>query len=310
MYTEALKLQENFISSRFHLGIMFHKTNRFQEALKCFGKVLMKIPNDKTVYITRGVVYQDMGNNNMAIKDFSKAIELDPKSSEAHYRRGLSKLLNKNYHDAIDDFRKSGDFEITGHNNRNAGISDGLAQCFHALKDYDQAIGYFDAACDQDETNTDFLMHRAHCYYDQKHYDKAIHDLLKGLSIVNYDPMLYYRLGITYYADKQYKQAIKSLKQSLLNKPYQSYEPDIYYNIGLAYCNLEKYEKSIYPFSKSIEMVPSEINYIHERAKAYQMIEDHEKAVLDFDVVIQKNPRNSHAFFRRAFSHKSLGQFN
>ena len=27
MYEQALKLQENFISSRFHLGLMYHKTN-------------------------------------------------------------------------------------------------------------------------------------------------------------------------------------------------------------------------------------------------------------------------------------------
>jgi hypothetical protein len=53
-------------------------------------------------------------------------------------------------------------------------------------------------------------------------------------------------------------------------------------------------------------MIPSEIKYIHERAKAYQMIEDHENAVKDFDAVIKKNPKNAHAHFRRAFSHKSL----
>ena len=38
-------------------------------------------------------------------------------------------------------------------------------------------------------------------------------------------------------------------------------------------------------------MIPSEIKYIHERAKAYQMIEDHENAVKDFDAVIKKNPK-------------------
>lgn len=37
------------------------------------------------------------------------------------------------------------------------------------------------------------------------------------------------------------------------------------------------------------------------------MIEDHENAVLDFDMVIKKNPKNANAHFRRAFSHKSLG---
>ena len=53
-------------------------------------------------------------------------------------------------------------------------------------------------------------------------------------------------------------------------------------------------------------MIPSDIRYIHERAKAYQMIDDHEKAAEDFSTVIKKNPKNAHAHFRRAFSLKSL----
>jgi hypothetical protein len=39
------------------------------------------------------------------------------------------------------------------------------------------------------------------------------------------------------------------------------------------------------------------------------MIEDHERAVLDFDMVIKKNPKNAHAYFRRAFSHKALRNY-
>lgn len=70
MYKEALSIQEDFVSSRFHLGLMYHRINNFHEALKCFSKVLINIKDDKTVYIARGVVYQDMGNHALAINDF------------------------------------------------------------------------------------------------------------------------------------------------------------------------------------------------------------------------------------------------
>ena len=85
-----------------------------------------------------------------------------------------------------------------------------------------------------------------------------------------------------------------------------TYKSDIFYHLGLAYCRLQKFEKSIFPYSRCIESMPSELRYIHERAKAYQMIEEHEKAVEDFNIVIRKNPKNAHAYFRRAFSLKSL----
>jgi hypothetical protein len=45
---------------------------------------------------------------------------------------------------------------------------------------------------------------------------------------------------------------------------------------------------------------------MHERAKAYQMIEYHEEAVSDFNAVIKRNPKNANAHFRRAFSLKAL----
>lgn len=206
--------------------------------------------------------------------------------SEAYFRRGISKLASKNFHDAIKDFGLSEDLEEMPTEKRNAGIPDGIGQCFHSLRDFDHAMSYYDQAIEMDDTNTDFLMHRSQCYYDQKKYDNAIADLETGLSISPNDPLLFYQLGLSFYADEQYKNAVRAFKNALLNKPMVSHEPDIYYHIGLSYCNVEKYEKAIYPFTRCIEQAPSEIKYIHERAKAYQMIEDHENALFDFDSVI------------------------
>lgn len=99
------------------------------------------------------------------------------------------------------------------------------------------------------------------------------------------------------------------MKAALKYKPFMTYEADIFYHLGLAYCRLQKFEKSIYPYSRCIEKIPSDLRYIHERAKAYQMIDEHEKAVADFDIVIKKNPKNAHAYFRRAFSLKALRRY-
>lgn len=59
----------------------------------------------------------------------------------------------------------------------------------------------------------------------------------------------------------------------------------------------------------TLELEPSNINYLHERAKAYQMVGDHESAVKDFSSVIKNNPKNAHAHFRRAFSLKELRRY-
>lgn len=115
-----------------------------------------------------------------------------------------------------------------------------------------------------------------------------------------------YRQGLVYFSFKKYKKCIATMKAALQYKPFLSYEADIFYHLGLAYCRLEKFEKSIFPYTRCIERMPSDLRYIHERAKAYQMIEDHESSVADFDFVIKKNPKNANAHFRRAFSLKAL----
>ena len=78
-----------------------------------------------------------------------------------------------------------------------------------------------------------------------------------------------YKLGISLFANKKYKKSIKTLKRALKNEPFNTYKPDVFYHIGLAYCRLEKFEKSRFPYSRCIDLRPTESIYIHERAKAY-----------------------------------------
>ena len=56
-FTIALQLDEDFICSMFHLGLMHRKTGEYSEALKLFTRVIIQLPNDKSVYLERGLVY-------------------------------------------------------------------------------------------------------------------------------------------------------------------------------------------------------------------------------------------------------------
>jgi len=125
MFKQAITISENFIGSRFHLGLMYHRLNRFDKALKCFSNVLLKMPKDKTVYIARGLVYQDMGNHQFAINDFNSAIAIEATYSEAFYRRGISQLKSRRYIEAIEDFKTSLELDTTHHKPENAGLFDG-----------------------------------------------------------------------------------------------------------------------------------------------------------------------------------------
>jgi len=188
-------------------------------------------------------------------------------------------------------------FDDTTHP-RNHNILDGLGQLCQSLRDFPKALAYYDQAVGNDPGNIDFLLNRALTHREKALHDKqlsikqkndfnkddfqyhlghSISDLKKSLEISEDNPKLQYCLGISLYIsaqhDKQsgkiYKECVKTLKDALQNHPSVVYEPDLYYHIGLAYCQQEKFEKAIYPFSKCIEHAGSNLNYHHERAKAY-----------------------------------------
>ena len=312
-FRRAIDLDETFFGARVHLGNMYHKNNEFQKALQCYSTFLANYSTHEDVYVSRGRVYQDMGNHQFAIMDFDSAIKMNDTYSDAYFHRGVSKLRTRIYKEAIDDLTKA----LETKTKDNYGIYDALGCCHQALKDYDQAFRYMDEAISKDPTNVQFLMNRAQCHYELGQYTESIQDLERALQLDEHDPKVLYKLGLSYYSFEKYKRCIKTLKRSLkcinvfaaTNSHYVTYESDIYYHIGIAYCNLERFEEAIYPLTRAIELIPSDIRYIHERAKAYQMIEEHAAAIEDFTTVIMKNPNNAHAFFRRAFSQKALKNY-
>lgn len=155
---------------------MFRKTEKYQEALNQFTKVMEQLPEDKTVYIERGLVYQNMGNHHMAIKDFQHAIQIDSRCVKAYYHNGTSKLKDGQIEAAIMDFKKAEDIDSTI-----AGIMDGLGQCYHAQGDYENALMQYDDALKARENDVEFLKNRSATFYDLKKYDESARDLDKAL---------------------------------------------------------------------------------------------------------------------------------
>lgn len=118
-------------------------------------------------------------------------------------------------------------------------------------------------------TNVKFLRDLAKCYTTMNKYEDACSNLLVALEQNELDPKVIYELGLNYFADKKYKKTTAFLKKALQFNPDPTYICNIYYHLGLAYCRLEKFEKSIFPFSICIDRDPSNMSFIHERAKAY-----------------------------------------
>ena len=56
----ALELDPNHTPSLYHRGLMLHRLHRLDEAIDVFSMVLENAENDRLVYESRGLVYQDL----------------------------------------------------------------------------------------------------------------------------------------------------------------------------------------------------------------------------------------------------------
>lgn len=208
-FGEALRLDNGYLSSMFHQGLMFRRKADFTNALKMFTRVMQKLPDDKTVFIERGLVYKDMGNHEHAIYDFDKAIDLDPNSFLALFHRGMCKYKLNRIEDAITDLKSSYDkdnnFEIPG-------INDGLGLCYLKMKNYEESKERLDECLKQEPDNIEFLMHRADLFFDQGLYESSIEDLNLALKQDEDDPQILYKLGLVYFSFKKYKKCVKTMK--------------------------------------------------------------------------------------------------
>jgi tetratricopeptide (TPR) repeat protein len=82
------------------LGNLYFDTNRYQDAIRAYTKVLSLEPNNPDVWTDLGVMYRRNGNPNEAISAFDKAIELNPQHEQARFNKGIVLLHDLGNRDA------------------------------------------------------------------------------------------------------------------------------------------------------------------------------------------------------------------
>eukprot|EP00434_Breviolum_minutum_P018445 symbB.v1.2.016273.t1/scaffold1235.1/size130242/4 len=239
----------------------------YQTALLDFDAVIELEPDKGRHYYNRGVVYHRMGREEDAIEDLSRAIELGSTEAAVFSERGLA-------------WRSFGNMA--------------------------QAVIDLTAAIEADGTQTLYLSNRGQCLFEQGLYDRAEADLSRALQIDGRDAELLYRRGITRYAQKHYAESIADLKAALAQGPIAGHEAEVYYHLGVSYANLGKHTLAVPAYEQAINLTREDRpHYLHERAKSLQIVGEHKRALDDFSKVIDMQPTNARAMFRRAFSFKA-----
>ncbi|POM77188.1 Hypothetical protein PHPALM_5464 [Phytophthora palmivora] len=238
------------------------------------------------VYNARGMAHRGLGNYGQALSDLNACVTQAPKNDIFRFHRALCLMECARYSEALPDLHE---------------------------------------AATRNTTDTKYAGIAAYSSFSE---------------LIIFVCRLLYYMGLCYFHEHQPSECLVFMKRALDCKPTQELLPDLYYHMGLSYAlegqNMDAVEHftSAYDHSlflqKSIEtgtnqegephepsdnqtqqqLHEAQLMYIHERAKALQLERYHAEALADFSFVISQQPTNAHAYFRRGFAHKSLGDFN
>jgi tetratricopeptide (TPR) repeat protein len=303
-YSNAIKLEPDFVDAYYNRGIEYNHLSKHKEALIDF-QIALDIHPDHDIYNNIGYSHNKLGNYNDALKAYNNAIRLKSDYWFSYNQRALIHLkLNEIdlalldtekalelHGDSIDIFRvkstisffqKEYEKSILYNNiiieldvfSYEAFLNRGYSKIM--LKDISGAINDFTRAIDINPIYFDAYEVRADALYEIKEYDRARLDFLKLLESNNIVMIIFanYRLGNICMTEKNYNEAI------------------------------------LY-FSRVIDELPKSeylSNSLTERARAKWLLDNNDVKSIhnDLNKAIEVDPNNSYPYYIKGLSYISF----
>jgi len=254
----------------FDKGFYEYKMLDYKDANADFTNSLDINPKYGKVYYYRALSYKENRDYQLAINDCKKAIELFADSKESlpsiYNLKGISEDFLDDYKSAIEDYNQALEinpkFARVYINRGDVYKEDGNNKA--ALADYNSAMPFYD----KDKVTTATLYQKiGKCYYNEGHYKEAITNHTKALTLEPKYGLAYWNRGASYYHNNQVKEALIDLKAAL-------------------------------PFYAGDS---TDLSSLHEyTGEVYQSVNDNTRAIEEFNLAIEMNPKSGLAHYQKA----------
>ena len=105
-FNKAIDLNPGDSLAYYNKGCAYSLLKKSEEAIVEYSKSIDKNSNYSPAYYNRGIDYRKLEKYDLSIEDFNKAIELDPNYSDSYYNRGYSYYKKGDYEESMDNFEK------------------------------------------------------------------------------------------------------------------------------------------------------------------------------------------------------------
>lgn len=245
------------------------ENGQFLDAISDLTKFIRLRPLEPRAFVSRAVLYQTIGEENLALSDFSTAVSLysdrilerPPTSPEIYLERAEALTSLGKYEEAIEDIGHAEDLAP-------GDIRSVLAKIniLKLKKAYDEAIEEIDKRLITDPTNVLLLNQRASMWGRKLEYRKSLDDLTKCIN---------------------------------LNPPGEL-AWIVYVNRAKASCELGRLDSAIEDCTTAVGIAPRCAFVFFERASVLRRAGNRSGALSDFNEAIKLSPLFADAFRERA----------
>lgn len=294
-------------------------------------------PTRATAYYNRGFLHNTLGNFEAAIEDFNRALELLPDYDEAFYQRGNSHLQLKDPTNAVQDFSRAialNPYSIKAYYKRAEAYAE-VGDTAGTLADYAQAItrvpkdanayyqrgrflakigemqtaiGDFSAAIGYNPRHADAYCGRGCCYAELGDLEKANLDFNQALLHNPSHQAAYYQRMYSLGILKDTAANLQGLNQVFTPTPSAVSAPSVVISAELVEPTSPSFAESQELRQGTVKLEPESIGGYFERATKRAMNGDLDGAIADYTKIIDQDPHNTQAYYRRGQNYSAIGE--
>jgi tetratricopeptide (TPR) repeat protein len=327
---------------------LVHRANKratggdVEGAFADFQEAIQLSPTRATAYYNRGFLHNTLGNFEAAIDDFNRALELLPDYDEAFYQRGNSYLQIKEPSNAIQDFSRAiaqNPYSIKAYYKRAEAYAE-MGDTAGALSDYAQAItrvpkdanayyqrgrylsklgemqtaiADFTTAIGFNPRHADAFCSRGCCFAELGDIEKANLDFNQALLHNPSHQAAYYQRMYSLGILKDTAANLQDLNLVFAPAPPTSgtQQPPVVISAELVEPSLPSLTDSFDSGDLqqgTVKLEPEGIAGYFERATKRAMNGDLDGAIADYTQIIDRDPHNTQAYYRRGQNYSAIGE--
>ena len=310
-----LDLLQNSAEKNYRLGMEALDDSNFKKAIEYFDACLYKNHLYVSAYFSRATAKEWLNQPKGALTDYNILLELAPEHVEGTMARGILRYNQKQYELAKEDFLKfltlpkgststvffrsslfeGGTDKIMTAQGTSAEIYNYLGLTNTQLKDFNQAISYFDSAIHISGHEPDYLTNRGIAYEGLGNTGAAIANYEEALNLDPGNALASYNLGVLATQTTNSELAIKTYTEVLEKDPTLAYA---YTQRGIAKMGSGDYEGALVDYDSALILDNPE-NWLN-RGLAKEKAEDFAGAYSDFSQTIRLKPNHEKAYLGRA----------